>query len=81
MFILKAENTEKAGHNVKPCLPGKYTLTSIVRSQHAIGQSLKQDYKEKGSVYHVPVLVNTVRPSALVSVFIQLTGFVFYRTL
>ena len=38
MFILKAENTEKAGHNVKPCLPGEMcTLTSVVRSQHAIG--------------------------------------------
>ena len=39
MFILKGENTEKAGHNVKPC-PGKMcTLTSVVRSQHAIGQT------------------------------------------
>ena len=38
MFILKAENTEKASHNVKPRLPGKMcTLTSVVRSQHAIG--------------------------------------------
>ena len=38
MFILKAENTEKAGHNVKPCQPGEMcTLISVVRSQHAIG--------------------------------------------
>ena len=36
MFILKAENTEKVGHNAKPRLPGKMcTLTSVVRSQHA----------------------------------------------
>ena len=71
---------QKAGHNVKPRLPGKIcTLTSVVRSQHAIGQT--QDCKEKGSVYHVPVFVNTIRPSELVDVFIQRTGFVFYRTL
>ena len=79
MFILKVENTEKAGHDVKPRLPVKMcTLTSVVRSQHAI------DCKEKGSVYHVyhvPVLVNTIRPLELVDVFIQRTGFVFYRTL
>ena len=43
MFILKAENTEKAGHNVKPHLPGKMcTLTSVVQSQHAIGQTRLQ---------------------------------------
>ena len=45
---------------------------------------VKQDCKEKGSVYHVyhvPVLVNTIRPLELVDVFIQRTGFVFYRTL
>ena len=78
MFILKAAN---ASHNVKPRLPGKMcTLTSVVRSQHAIGQT-RLDCKEKGSVYHVPVLVNTIRPSELVDVFIQRTGFVFYRTL
>ena len=42
MFILKAENTEKAGHNVKPRLPGKMcTLTSVVRSQHATGQTMR----------------------------------------
>ena len=36
MFILKVENTEKAGRNVKPRLPGVMcTLTSVVRSQHA----------------------------------------------
>ena len=76
MFILKAEITEKAGHNVNPRLPGKTCiLTSVVRSQHAIGQT-----RLKGSVYHVPVLVNTIRPSGLVG-FIQCTGFVFYRTL
>ena len=41
MFILKAENTEKAGHKVKPC-PGKMcTLTSVVRSQHATGQTMR----------------------------------------
>ena len=83
MFIHKGENTEKAGHNVKPCLPGKMcTLTSVVRSQHAIGlgQTI-QDCKQKGSVYHVPVLVNTTRPSELVDAIIQRTGFVFYRTL
>ena len=41
MFILKVENTEKAGHNVKP-RPGKMcTLTSVVRSQHAIGLQKK----------------------------------------
>ena len=80
MFILKVENTEKAGHNVKPC-PGKMcTLTSgsVVRSQHAIGQTRLH---RKGSVYHIPVLVNTIRPSGLVGVLIQRTGFVFYRTL
>ena len=77
MFILKVQNTEKAGHNVKP-RPGKMcTLTSCCAesSQHAIGQT------RLGSVYHVPVLVNTIRPSGLVGVFIQRTGFVFYRTL
>ena len=43
MFILKAENTEKAGYNVKPRLPGKMcTLTSVVRSQHAIGQTMRR---------------------------------------
>ena len=42
MIILKAENTEKAGHNVKPRLPGKMcTLTSVVRSQHATGQTMR----------------------------------------
>ena len=41
MSILEDENTEKAGHNVKPRLPGKMcTLTSVVRSQHAIGQTI-----------------------------------------
>ena len=71
MLILKVENTEKAGHNVKP-RPGKMcTLTSVVRSQHAIGQTRLQ---RKGSVYHVPVLVNTIRPSGLVDVFVQRTG-------
>ena len=80
MFILKVENTEKAGHNVKP-LPGKMcTLTSVVRSQHAIGLGQTR-LQRKGSVYHVPVLANTIRPSGLVGVFIQRTGFVFYRTL
>ena len=82
MFIRSGENTENAGHNVKPRLPWKMcTLTSVVRSQQAIGTSNKTDCKEKGSVYHVPVLVNTIRPSELVDVFIQRTGFVFYRTL
>ena len=53
--------------------PGKTcTLTSVVRSQHAIGQTRLQ---RKGSVYHVPVLVNTIRPSRLVGVFIQRKGF------
>ena len=80
MFILKVENTEKAGRNVKPRLPGKMcTLTSVVRSQHALGQTRLQ--RNGGSVYHVPVLVNTIRPSGQVGVFIQRTGFVFYRTL
>ena len=69
----------RAGHNMKPRLPGKMcTLTSVVRNQHAIIILL---CKEKGSVYHVPVLMNTIRPSELVDVFIQRTGFVFYRTL
>ena len=40
MFI--PENTEKAGHNVKPRLPRKMcTLTSVVRSQHATGQKMR----------------------------------------
>ena len=76
MLILKAENTEKADHTVKARLPGKMcTLTSIVWSQHAIGQTRLQ----RKSIYHVPVLVNKVRPT--VGVFIQRKGFVFYRTL
>ena len=52
MFILKVENTEKAGHDVKPRLPVKMcTLTSVVRSQHAIGQTIdnrinRMDWKQ-----------------------------------
>ena len=48
MFILKAENAEKAGHIVKPHPPRKMcTLTSVVRSQHAIGTRSNKNYKEK----------------------------------
>ena len=65
-----SENTEKAGHNVKPRLPGKMCT---LRSQHAIGQSRLQrkTLKDLYTTY-------TIRPSG---VFIQRTGFVFYRTL
>ena len=72
-----SENTEKAGHNVK-MLPGKMcTLTSVVQSQHAIGQTRKKICIPRTSA----VLVNTIRHSGLVGVLIQRTGFVFYRTL
>ena len=37
--------------------------------------------KKKDLNTHIPVLVNTIRPSELVDVLIQRTGFVFYRTL
>ena len=70
--MYKVENTEKTGHTVKPRLPGKMcTLTSVVQSQHAISQTRLQ--RKRRSVYHVPVLVNTIRPSGLVGVFIQRT--------
>ena len=51
MFILRAKNTEKAGHTVKPRLPGKMcTLTSFVQSQHAIGIKLcKENKSTKGA--------------------------------
>ena len=67
---------------MKPRLPGKMcTLTSVVRSQHAKTVKKKDLYIRT----YVPVLVNTIRPSLkaseLVVVFIQRTGFVFYRTL
>ena len=59
-------------------LPGKLcTLTSVVQSQHAMGQTRKRICIPRASA----VLVNTIRPSGLVGVFIQRTGFVFYRTL
>ena len=74
MFTLKVENTEKLAIIEATPTWEMCTLTSVVRSQHAIGL-------RKRSVYHVPVLVNTIRPSELVVVFIQHTGFVFYRTL
>ena len=55
MLILKVENTEKAGHNVKPRPWKMCTLTSVVRSQHAIGQTrLQKDlyttYPEEGNI-------------------------------
>ena len=76
MFNLKVENTKIAGHNVKPRLPGKMcTSTSVVRSQHAIAKNCIP--RTSISEY----MVNTIRPSGLVGVFIQRTGFVFYRTL
>ena len=68
-----------AGHNVKPSLPGKMcNVTSVVQSQQAMGQTRKRICIP---VYHVQVLVNTIRPSGLVGVFIQRAGFVFYGTL
>ena len=73
--MLKAGNTEKAGHNVKPRPPGKMcTFTSVVRSQHAIGQTMQRKR------ICIP-RTRTIRPSWLVGVFIQRTEFVFYRTL
>ena len=59
MLILKAENTEKASHNVKPRLPGKMcTLTPVVQSRVSMlhtGQTMQ-------------ILVNTIRHSGLVGV-------------
>ena len=73
MFILKTENAKKAGHNVKPRLPGKTcTLTSVV--QIAESACHRSNNAKKKDLY-------TIRPSGLVGVFIQRTGFVFYRTL
>ena len=80
MFILKAENTEKAGHNVKPRLPGKMcTLTSVVRSQHAIGQAMRirtsiseciKAFRPSWCVYSVHgvcVLLNTLVTNSIVT--------------
>ena len=74
MFILKVENTEKAGH--KPCENVHLDLCCAESACHRSNKTIQR----KGSVYHVPVLVNTIRPSGLVGVFIQRTGVVFYRT-
>ena len=53
MFILKVENTEKAGHDVKPRLPGKMcTLASVVPSQHAIGQTKRICILRTSTVYN-----------------------------
>ena len=59
MFILRAENTEKADHTVNPRLPG--TSTWVVQSWHA----KKQDCKENGFFIY---------QYRLVGVFIQRMG-------
>ena len=51
------------------------TLTSVVRSQHATGQSMRI------CMPRTSISEYTIRHSGLVGVFIQRMGFVFYRTL